>query len=446
MTAETLALLGGAPVRSAPLPPYNTIGEDEKKAVMEVLDSGELSGFVAGPIDQFYGGKTVKGLEQDFKDYFGVKHALGFNSATSGLHAAVYALDIGPGDEVITSPYTMSASATCILMCGAVPIFADIDPDTFTITPESVEANITENTKAIVAVNIFGLPADLDALRAIADKHGIYLIEDNAQAPDADYHGRKTSTVGHAGVYSFNRHKTMQCGEGGVLVTNDDKLALKAAMLRNHGEVVVKGMGVTDIVNTMGVNYRMTEMEAAVARVQFAKMKELNAIRVKLADRLTERLNKIDGITPPHIPEGLSHVYYFYVMKYDEDVVGIPRDLFAEAVQAEGFTMRGGYVRLVYNEPLFQQKICLGKDGFPSSKVEPAALSPFTANSRNDEIVYHEGLCPVAEKLQSSGILLTNIIYPPLTLEDMDAFCDAIEKVIANKDALLAGAELKMVS
>lgn len=429
MTKETLAILGGTPVRSEPLPRYNTIGDAEKKAVMEVLDSGELSGFIAAPIEEFWGGKTVRALEEDFKKYFGVSHALTMNSATSCLHAAVSACGIGPGDEVITSPYTMSASATCILMCGAVPIFADIDPDAFTITPESVESRITKNTKAIIAVNIFGLAADLDALRAIADKHGIFLIEDNAQAPDADYKKRKTATIGDVGIFSFNRHKAMQCGEGGVLITNNKDLAFKAACMRNHGELVVASNGLEDISNTIGVNYRMTEMEAAVARVQFAKMKELNAPRIQMANRITERLKNVPGITPPHIPEGQSHVYYFYAMKYDENVVGIPRNIFAKAVQAEGFTMRPGYVKIIYQEPLFQKKICFGKNGFP-----------FTANSRNEEIVYNQGLCPVAEKLQASTMLLTNIIYPPLTLADMDAFVDAIEKVIRNKDALLESA------
>lgn len=429
MVKDTLAILGGTPVRSEPLPRYNTIGDAEKRAVMEVLDSGELSGFIAGPIEEFWGGKVVRAFEQDFKNYFGVEHAVAMNSATSCLHAAVSACGIGPGDEVITSPYTMSASATCILMCGAVPIFADIDPDTFTISPESVEARISKNTKAIIAVNIFGLPADLDALRAIADKHGIYLIEDNAQAPDANYKGRKTATVGDVGIFSFNRHKAMQCGEGGVLITNNKDIAFKAACMRNHGELLPASKNLDDISNTIGVNYRMTEMEAAVARVQFSKMKELNAPRIEMANRITERLSKVPGIEPPHIPEGSSHVYYFYAMKYNEDVVGIPRTLFAKAVQAEGFTMRPGYVKIIYQEPLFQKKICFGKDGFP-----------FTANSRNSEITYSSGLCPVAERLQSSEILLTNITYQPLTVADMDKFVDAIEKVIKNKDALLESA------
>lgn len=426
---SSLALLGGKPLRSTPLPPYNTIGDAEKKAVMEVLEAGELSGFIAGAIDQFWGGRKVRELENAFREYFGVKHAIAVNSATSGLHAALSATGIGPGDEVITSPYTMSASATCALMCGAVPIFADIEPDTFCIDPASVEANITPQTKAIVAVNIFGQPANLAALRDIAKQHGLYLIEDNAQAPAARYGNRFASTIGDAGVFSFNRHKTMQCGEGGVIVTDNDTIALKAAMMRNHGEVAVGGMGIEDIVNTVGVNYRMTEMEAAVALEQFRKLDDLNEVRIRLADRITKGLQGLSGITAPKIRDGSTHVYYFYVMLYDEAVTGIPRELFARAVQAEGFVLRAGYVKPIYLEPLYLRKICFGSDGFP-----------FTANPRNDSIVYGEGLCPVAERLHERNLMLTNIIYPPLTEDDMDMFVEACRKVLAGRKELLAHA------
>ena len=184
-------------------------------------------------------------------------------------------MGIGPGDEVITTPYTMSATTSAILMTGAVPIFADIEDETFGLDPESVLANITPQTKGILVVNLFGHPARLQALREIADRHQLFLIEDNAQAPDAECGGRKTGTIGDIGVFSFNRHKVMQSGEGGVLVTDDEDLMTKAALVRNHGECVVDGLGVRDIVNTVGLNYRMTEMEAAVAREQFRKMPPL---------------------------------------------------------------------------------------------------------------------------------------------------------------------------
>ena len=424
---DTPALLGGIPVRDKPLPPYNTIGAEEKAAVMEVLDDGELSGFIAYAGKEFWGGKRVQAVEEAFRRRFGVAHAISVNSATSGLHCALAATGIGPGDEVIVPPYTMSASATAVLFTGAVPIFCDIDDRTFCLDVVAVEAAITPQTRAIVAVNLFGQPAPLDALRALADRRGLYLIEDNAQAPAAMHHGRYSATIGHAGVFSFNRHKTMQCGEGGVVVTGDERLALKMALVRNHGEVVVGAMGIEDIVNTAGLNYRMTEMEAAVALVQFNRLDSLNARRVELADRLSAGLVGIPGLTAPYIAPGNTHVYYFYPIKFSAEVIGMPRELFCRAVQAEGFTLRAGYVKPLYLEPLYQRKLCFGAHGFP-----------FSANIRNDHVSYARGICPVVERLADHELMVTNIIYPPLAESDMDAFVEACGKVIRNRDALLA--------
>jgi len=427
--SNTLALLGGTPVRTAPVPSYNTIGDEEKRAVMDVLDSGELSGFIAYPGDEFWGGPRVRALEKQFCETFKIKHALTVNSATSGLHCALSAMNIGPGDEVIVPPYTMSASATTALMCGAVPIFADIDDEIFCLDPVSVAANITPHTKVIVAVNLYGHPAPLLELRALADKHGLFLLEDNAQAPAATLNGHFTGTIGDAGVFSFNRHKTMQSGEGGVLITNNDAIALKAALMRNHGEVVARPMNLTDIVNTIGVNYRMTEMEAAVALCQFNKLDHLNEHRIAMADYLSQELSNIDGITPPKVRDGAKHVYYFYAMKYDERIMGIPRELFTQAVSAEGVPLRPGYLRPLYLEPLYQKKICFGPSGFP-----------FTANDRNEEITYAPGLCPVCEQLEEKELMITGFIFPPLDTSDMDQFLEACAKVRDNRDALIAHA------
>jgi dTDP-4-amino-4,6-dideoxygalactose transaminase len=424
---DTLALLGGTAVNGKPAVRYNTIGDAEKAAVLAVLESGELSGFIAAPGDWFFGGERVRKLEDSFCCHFGTKHAVAVNSATSGLHAALMALNIGPGDEVIVSPYTMHASATMIVMCGAVPIFADIEDETYCIDPACAEAMITPRTRGIVAVNIFGHPAALDPLRKICTQHGLFLLEDNAQAPDAEYHGRKTGTIGDAGVFSFNRHKTMQCGEGGVIITDNDLIAKKAALFRNHGETVVEAWGETDLVNTLGVNYRMGEMEAAVAEVQFRRLPELNAQRIALCNRLTSNLSHIEGISAPGIADGCSHVFYFYVMKYDERATGIPRDLFVRAFAAEGFPMRAGYLKPLYLEPMYQKKIAIGRHGFP-----------WSANAANVNISYARGICPTVERLQDKEILVTAFMHPPLTLDDMDLYTTAIEKVLKNRDPLLA--------
>ncbi|NQV81453.1 MAG: DegT/DnrJ/EryC1/StrS family aminotransferase [Alphaproteobacteria bacterium] len=427
MKYSSLALLGGEPLRPAGQRPYNTIGDREKAAVLEVLDSGELSGFVASAGSEFWGGPQVRGLEAAFKTHFDVEYAVAVNSATSGLHCAVAAMGVGPGDEVIVSPYTMSASATAIIMTGAVPVFADIEDETFGLDPASVEANLSDHTRGIMAVNLFGHAARLDELRHIAERHQLFLIEDNAQAPDAVYHDRKTGTIGDCGVFSLNRHKVMQSGEGGVLITNSADIALRAALVRNHGEVVVADLGLDDIVNTVGLNYRMTEMEAAVARVQFDRLPELNALRIENANYLSELIAEIPGITPPMVSKRCSHVYYLYCMKFKEDIVGIPRDLFCEAISAEGFYLRAGYVKPIYLEPMYQRRIALGRHGFP-----------FSANPRGKDLKYHKGICPTAERLQDSDVMLTTSFLPPSDKGDIDLFVEAMHKVIANRDGLSA--------
>ena len=421
------AILGGNPLTNRQFPRYNTIGDEEKKAVLEVLDSGELSGFVAAAIPEFDGGPKVKALEQRFREFFRVKHAVAVNSATSGLYCMLMAMDIGPGDEVIVPPYTMHATVSMVLQCGATPVFADIEEQTFCLDPEAVKSAISPRTKGILVVNLFGHPARLDELKVIADTHGLFLLEDNSQSPAGTDQGRYTGTIGQAGVFSLNRHKTIQCGEGGVIITNDDRIAQKMRLVRNHGETVVKDFGITDIVNTMGQNLRMPEMEAAVACCQLEKLNRLNEHRIRRADRYTELLKDVPGITPPAVRPGCTHVYYFYVMKYDEKVTGLSRSHFVRAVNAEGYFLRAGYLRPLYTEPMFQQRICFGANGYP-----------FTANPRNNEISYAQGLCPVCERLQDKEILITNMIYPPLDEAYVDGFVAAFRKVLTHAKEIAA--------
>jgi dTDP-4-amino-4,6-dideoxygalactose transaminase len=249
-----LAINGGEPVRKTPFPGYVTIGKEEKLAVMEVLDSTVLSKYLGTWSPDFYGGPKVRQLERDWSEYFGIKHAVSVNSATSGLYAAVGAAGVGPGDEVIVSPYTMTASATAALVYGAIPVFADIDPQIFCLSPESVEKCITPSTKAIIVVDIFGHPADMDEIMEIARDHDLIVIEDAAQAPGAKYKGRFAGTLADMGVYSLNYHKTIHCGEGGIVVTNNDDLTERLQLIRNHAEVVVKNKGVKNLVNMVGFN------------------------------------------------------------------------------------------------------------------------------------------------------------------------------------------------
>src|SRR5262245_8466773 len=234
-----LAFLGGPPVRRIPFAPRQTIGAADKRAVLAVMDSGVLSGFYGSPGAKFLGGPKVREFEARWAEKFRYRHAVAVNSGTSGLMAAVGAIGIGPGDEVICSPYTMSASATCVLFYGGVPVFADIDPETMCLDPLSIAQRITPRTKAILVVHLFGRAAPMNEIVALARRHRLKVIEDAAQAPGALQDGRPVGALGDIGVFSLNYHKHIHTGEGGVIVTDDDELAERSRMIRNHGENVI---------------------------------------------------------------------------------------------------------------------------------------------------------------------------------------------------------------
>lgn len=418
-----LALLGGTPVRTTPFPPYRTLGEEEKRAVNEVLDSGVLSQFLGSWSPHFYGGPRVQALETAWKGHFGVAHAVSVNSATSGLYAAVGAAGVGPGDEVIVSPYTMTASATAALVNGAIPVFADIDPDTFCLTADTIRARLSPKTRAIVVVDIFGHPADFDAIMALAEEHGLVVIEDCAQAPGALYRGRPAGTLAHMGVFSLNYHKTIHCGEGGVVVTDDATLADRLQLIRNHGEAVVKAKGGNpDLTNLIGFNYRMTEIEAAIAAEQLKKLPDLVARRQAFADYVSAGLRDLPDLTPPLIQEGCTHGWYVYALKYDPSRTGIPRSRVVQALRAEGLDIREGYVEPLYLQPLYQQKIAWGRDHFPFS------LAP--------HVKYDQGICPVTERMFFKELLLTLDIHASLEQRDVDDMVEAFRKVFTHLDDL----------
>jgi dTDP-4-amino-4,6-dideoxygalactose transaminase len=425
--AGKLALLGGRAVRRGAFPPYQSLGPEEKRAVMEVMDEGVLSDFIASPGEKFGGGKRVRRLEEAWAEKFGVRHAVAMNSATSGIFAAVGAVGVGAGDEVIVSPYNMSCSATCAFVYNAIPVFADLEPDCFCLDPESIRARLTPQTRAIVAVSSFGQAADFAAIMAIAAEHNLMVIDDAAHVAGALDRGRHAGTTAHVGIYSLNAHKTIQCGEGGIAVTDDDELALRLRLIRNHAEAVVGPMQVTNLVNMLGWNYRMTELEAAVAYEQLQKLERYNAARRQLAEHLTGRLRTIPGITPPKVREGCTHVYYTYPILYDEEVCGVPRARFLEAVVAEGvpfYARAAGYVKPYYLEPMFAQKVVYGNG------------CPFSCSAYKGSVEYKPGLCPVTERLYEKEMIMNTYCYPPLTTGDMDDIADAFEKVAENADAL----------
>jgi len=434
---STLALLGGAPVRSRLFPAYDVIGPDSVEAVRKVAESGVLSRFLGTWHGDFYGGPEVQAFEREWAAAYQAKHAVSVNSNTSGLFATMGAAGVGPGDEVIVSPYTMSASAIAPVIFNAVPIFADIDPMTYTLSAETIAPRITPRTKAILVVHIFGMPADMDPIMALAEKHGLVVIEDCAQAPCALYKGRPVGTIGHMGVFSLNYHKHIHTGEGGVITTNDDTLAEKVQLIRNHGENVVEGKGVTDIVNMLGFNFRLGEMEAAIGRTLLPKAEKLIDDRRANVAYLERGLAGLPGITAAPEPNYAKGSYYVQALDFDAAAFGTKRSTFVQALKAElaptekreheGVLIGQGYVRPLYLQPLYQKRIAYGETG-----------CPFSCPHYTGKADYSLGNCPNVEKAHYERVITHELMRPPMTEADLQDVIDAFHKVAENVSALQA--------
>lgn len=434
-TQNTLALLGGSPVRTKPFPAYKVIGEEEKVAACRVLESGILSRFLGAWHPDFYGGPEVQAFEREWAAVSGVRHAVSVNSCTSGLYAAVGAAGLGPGDEVIVSPYTMAASATAPLIFNAVPVFADIDPLTYCLSAETIRPKITTRTKAIIVVHIFGQPADMDPIMALAREYGLTVIEDCAQTPFATYKGRPVGGLGHMGVFSLNYHKHIHTGEGGMVTTNDDDLAERVQLIRNHAEAVVESKGVTNLVNMIGFNFRLGEIEAAIGREQLRKGARLVAQRKENVAYLETQLSGLSGLRTPHVGAAGDHVYYIHALDYDAQVTGVPRERFVKALKAElpvtelregeGPLIGIGYVKPLYLMPLFQSRVGYGGKG-----------CPFTCPPHAGLVSYKKGLCPNVERAHFERVITHEMFRPGMSTADLDDVAKAFHKVWDNLSGL----------
>ena len=362
--------------------PY--LGEREEELVLDVLRSGRLS---LGP--------TIDRFEELIAERTGAPHAVALSSGTAGLHLLARIAAVGPGDEVITSTFSFVASANCFVIEGATPVFADIDPRTLNLDPAAVEAAVTERTKAIVAVDIFGYPCELDELRAIADRHGLTLIDDSCEALGAEYKGRPLGSHGPSSVFAFYPNKQVAAGEGGVVTTHSEDEAKLLRSLRNQGRSYEGGRWFHH--PYLGLNYRWTDLQAAVGLAQLEKLDEILELRSAAAGRYAELLAEVDGVTLP-APDDEDHVrsWFVYVVLLDE---GVDRTRIASQLADDGIEC-GEYLPCIHLQPYMREAYGFG-----------------------------EGLCPVAEDASRRTLALP--FFPGLERADQERVAEALAGTLA---------------
>jgi perosamine synthetase len=356
-----------------------TLSDEEKRAVLAVLESGQLS---QGPV--------VADLEARFAAWCGAKHAIAVSSGTAGLHLCVLAHGIKAGDEIITSPFTFIASANAALYAGARPVFVDVDPETFNLDPSLVEAAITPRTRAIMPIHLYGYPAAMPELDAIAKRHGLLLIEDACQAHGATINGRKVGTLGASAVFSLYPTKNMMAGEGGLITTDDDLLAERLRMLRSHGA------SRTYEHEMLGYNYRLSDLHAAIARGQLTRLEGFNAARRRNAEVLSEGLTGLDGVALPVEYPGYHHVFHQYTIRVPGRRDELMRKLAERDVES----------RIYYPKPVHQQPLYLGL-GYDAVRL------------------------PVAERLSQEVLSLP--VHPGLAVEDVHRVIEAVWESLTDR-------------
>ncbi|GCL72383.1 DegT/DnrJ/EryC1/StrS family aminotransferase [Paenibacillus naphthalenovorans] len=349
------------------------IDENEKRLVLEVLESGELAS-----------GRYVKQFEEMFAAYTGVSYGVAASSGTTALHAALIAMGIGPGDKVVTTPFSFIASANAILYCGAVPVFCDVKSDTFHIDPIKLEEVLQKekDVKAVIVVHLYGLPADMKEICEIADRYQVLVLEDCAQSHGASYQGKTVGSLGSAGAFSFYPTKNMTTGEGGLITTNLQSIAEKARCFINHGQMERYNHVM------LGHNFRLTNIQAAIGIAQLGKINDFNQRRLHNANYLNQNIH-VDWAQKPFVPEDRTHVYHQYTLKLSVD-----RERFIAHLQENQIGYGLHYQTTIPNQPVYR------------------------------ELGYRAEEFPVSLSLAQSVISLP--VHPSLTNEELEKVCDAV--------------------
>lgn len=404
----TLALFGGKPVRTKPFTPWPVFGEAEEKRLLRTLRSGRW-----GRLD----GDEVAEFERRFATMHGCEHGIAVVNGTVSLRIALIAAGLGAGDEVIVPPYTFFSTASAVVEANAVPVFADIDIDTFNLDPSAVAAAITPRTRAIIPVHFAGQPADMEAIMDLAQKHNLIVIEDAAHAHGASYRGRPVGSLGHLGSFSFQSSKNMTAGEGGIIITNDHALAESCRSIHNCGRVPG---GLWYEHHVISGNYRLGEFQGALLNAQLDRLEDQTKTRDANGRYVAQKIASIPGVYPQKRSAACTrHSYHLFMLRIDPRRFGAPRTAVLRALQAEGIPCSAGYGFSLNRQPMFLKK----------------AFGPFLPEARA-KLDYHRTSCPHSDLIcREQGVWIEHRVFLGCK-EDMDDVVRAFEKVYENRTEL----------
>lgn len=411
-SAKTLALFGGKPTRTRPFTAWPIFGKEEEKRLLRVLRSGKWGRLQGDEVAQF---------EKRFAEMHGCKHAIGVCNGTVSLRIALLAAGIQADDEVIIPPYTFVSTATAVIEANAVPVFADIDLETFNLDPRAVRRAITAKTRAIIPVHFAGQIADMPAINEIAREHNLIVIEDAAHAHAARYQNRPAGSLGDFGSFSFQSSKNLTSGEGGIITTNSDEFAAACRSIHSCGRV--EG-GVWYEHHRIAGNYRLGEFQGAVLNAQLNRLEKQTEARDQNGQRLAARLAQIPGLYPQkRLPEINRHSYHLFMMRLDPQEFGAPRSAVLKALQAEGIPCSGGYGYSLPQQPLFKNK----------------AFGPYLPKTRG-KLDFKKAAVPNSDLLcREQCIWFEQNVFLGRA-SDVDDIARAFEKIHANRDALKSSA------
>jgi dTDP-4-amino-4,6-dideoxygalactose transaminase len=401
--SERLALHGGAPALQVQPAPRERWGDLELRQLASAIEQPSLF---------YWNGPQTKLLVERFREHYPLEHVMPCSSGTAALHIAVAAAGVGPGDEVIVPPITDMGTVIGVLYQQGVPVFADLDPRTYHLDPQSVREKITPKTKAIIAVQLTGNPCDMDALKALADEHDLVLIEDCAQAWGAMYRGTPVGTIGHIGCWSLNDFKHIGCGDGGIVASSDERFG---PLLQKFGDKAYDRSGGARMPDVLAPNYRISELQSAVAAAQMTRMEDFTAKRAEVGRVLNECLADVPGVLPPRVNAADHWTCWFYMLRVEEEVLGCDSKTFAEALAAEGVPCGAGYL----TAPLYQYPLFANENFFAGRwPVKELGLT---------QMDYNDVCCPETEAILASCVTIAT--HEGHSVDWAKAAGDAVRKV-----------------